>query len=121
MMAAPLKRSQQYHAGELRYRITLLRRRETTNDRGGQTYVFDPVFETRAAKRTFAGSEAFYAMQIDPRSRVLFITRFTRSIEWRAEDQVREERTGKVWEILSAVDPDGREEWLEVVCTGAQQ
>lgn len=99
-------------AGDLRHSVTIERRSSTQDAAGEPVRTWTLVATRRAAIKRLPGSEVFSAQQNQGRVPTVFLLRWLSGVL----PAMRLTSGGKVYNITSARDPDGRLEMLEVVC-----
>ncbi len=92
-------------AGEMRYQVTLTRRTTQLDAAGEPEEVWLLVGQRRAAMRSAPGSEVWSADQRSARVPTVFRLRFVEEFEVLPE--MRLTCGDRVFDIISAIDPDG--------------
>lgn len=97
-------------AGDMRHQV-VVERLSTTQDASGQAVnAWNHIVTRRAALQRTAGDEVFTAATRNARVPTIFRLRYC--VEIQPKDRLR--HGGKVYNIKSAIDPDGRLEELVV-------
>lgn len=104
-------------AGDLRWRIAFDRRESIDDGAGNFEGAFLEAFVVSAHVKARFGGEAITAARLEGQQTVTITIRQSaqsRQItpDWRARDV----RSEQVYAIRSVVDPDGKRQWLELLC-----
>jgi SPP1 family predicted phage head-tail adaptor len=98
------------NAGKMRFRV-VIEQRSTKQDASGEPLLeWDLFASRRAAKVSTTGSEQFAAQQQFGRVPTVFALRYLDGVL----PSMRLREGGKVYEIISVVDPDGRKTDLTI-------
>lgn len=107
-------------AGNLKWKIGFYARVASSDDYGNTNYVYEsnPEFTYSAAVKPKLGGEAILAGRLSGSNFVNITVRSSSdtlriTTDWRAKD----ERSGVLYNIRSnPIDPDGKGQWLEMLC-----
>lgn len=106
-----------YNARQLRQRITIQSKTQTTDGMGGFTEVWSAGDEVWAMWTTMSGSERVRAMGIEPTLSIKAVIRFRGNADgapyYSAADRVI--YRGRKYNIRSIADVDGMQDWLELM------
>lgn len=105
--------------GELRWRIGFYKVVAADDGYGNTTsgYGANPEFSVAANVKPKLGGEGIQAGRLAGKNYVNITVRRSSDTalvtnDWRAKD----ERSGEIYNIRSIIDPDGKREWIEMLC-----
>lgn len=106
-------------SGDLRWRIGFYQRALQSDGYGNNEaeYPADPEFEVWALLVPKLGGETVQAARLAGKNMVNITVRrssntLTVTDAWRAKD----ENSGVIYNIRSIIDPDGKRQWIEMLC-----
>lgn len=106
-----------YAAGMLQSKITIQRKTRTGDGLGGVTEAWATEGTPWAMWKALSGNELWAAMRINPSVKVKAVIRFRGDANgnpyYGPADRVT--YRGREYAVLSVIDPDDRQEWLEIM------
>ena len=106
-----------YSAGDLQSKITIQRKSRAPDGMGGSIETWATEGTPWAMWRALSGSELWAAMRINPNVKVKAVIRFKGDANgapyYGPADRVT--YRGREYAIVAVIDPDDRQEWLEMM------
>lgn len=105
-----------YKLGDLRTKLVIERKTRTTDNMGGYVETWATETTVWAIWKALNGAERYQAMRLGSEPRAKAVIRFRGDANgapyYSGRDRVL--HRGRYWNIESVVDPDDRQQWLEL-------